>query len=251
MHVIEEKMKEEKVLYNSGSVECQGFMVSDPTVATKRPGIVIAHAWRGLDDFAREKARQLAKLGYIAFASDLYGSGLHVQTDEEASSAMTPLFLDRNILRERIVAAYETLRKNPFVDKSKIGAIGFCFGGATVIELLRSGVELKGVVAFHALLGNSLGDKRAKMAPNAAHLKGSLLILHGYEDPSVSAEDIAHIEKEFTEAKVDWQINLYGQTVHAFTNPQANDPAKGLVYNSRTAKRAWQNMENFFNEVFL
>jgi dienelactone hydrolase len=230
--------------YQCNGKNFKGYVSYPDTKQERSPAVLVAHAWRGQDDFARNKADELAKMGYIGFAADVYGDGISVNTDEEATALMKPLLKDRSELRQRIVVAYETLSKLPHVNSSKIGVIGFCFGGLTAIELLRSGVDLRGVVSFHGLF-----NKDANL-PNAAKLKGSLLMLHGHDDPLVSAEDIAAIQKEMTEAAVDWQLHIYGHTSHAFTNPEVNDPVKGLLYNAKADRRSWQSMTNFFQEAF-
>jgi dienelactone hydrolase len=244
-------MHTEIIAYPSSTKNFLGFAAYDNEINTRRPAVIVAHAYKGLDDFAKEKALALAEFGYFAFAADLYGNGKTVVSKEEAAAMMTPLFLDRALLQERILAAYETVRKHPLVDDKRIVAIGFCFGGITVIELLRSGADVKGVVSFHALLGDTRDGKKAKTVPIAKNIKGSLLALHGHLDPLVSPQDIQNFQKEFTEAKVDWQMNIYGQAAHAYTNPQANDIKTGFIYNPEATMRSWQAMRNFFDEVLL
>ena len=214
-----------------------------------RPAVLVAHAWRGQDDFARAKAEALAKLGYIAFAVDMYGNGLTV-TNDEAPAMMMPLFINRKMLRSRIVTAYKTLLQQPNVDKERVGAIGFCFGGLTVLELSRSGEKLKGVVSFHGLLGDQLEDARADTVVPASKRTGAVLILHGYKDPMVSSTDITNMQSELSEAKLDWQMHIYGNAAHAFTNPQAQEAESGMFYNPIAERRSWQSMKNFFEEVF-
>jgi dienelactone hydrolase len=214
------------------------------------PTIIIAHAWMGQDHFARHKAEQLAQLGYIGFAADLYGEGKTATNVEEAVQLMTPLFQDRSLLQKRIKGAFDFIHQHPRVDSSRIGAIGFCFGGLSVIELLRSGADVKGVVSFHGVLGNKMGEIQAKVAPISKGIKGSLLMLHGYEDPLVSQQDISNIQKEMNEAGVDWQMNIYGHTSHAFTNPEAHDHKGGLIFNPKSSERAWWAMIHFFSECF-
>jgi len=243
-------MHQENLKYQVEEKVMDGFLVYDPSNTQRRPAVIIAHAWRGQDDFAREKAHELAQLGYVAFAADLYGDGKEASSDEEAAQLMRPLFINRKRLRQRIVAAYKTLKECPQVDSRKIGAIGFCFGGLTVIELLRSGVDIRGAVSFHGVLGDTMGESKAHLEPLAKSIPGALLILHGHDDPLVSAEDIAKIQTELTEAKVDWQMNIYGHTAHAFTNPLVNDANNGMVYNSKVSQRAWWSMRHFFEEVF-
>lgn len=216
----------------------------------KRPAILVAHAWMGQDHFARHKAEELAKLGYIAFAADVYGEGKTASSGEEAKNLMLPLFQDRALLQKRILGAFEVVKNHPDVDPNNIGGIGFCFGGMTILELFKSGVDLKGVVTFHAVLGTQMGEFKAKTIPIAKGIKGSLLVLHGQEDPLVSQEDIQNFQKSFTEANVDWQMNIYSHTSHAFMNPEAHDIKGGLVYQPRTCERAWWAMIHFFSERF-
>lgn len=217
----------------------------------KLPTILVAHAWMGRDQFAVQKAQALAELGYNGFAIDMYGNAQVVHSVEEATKLMAPLFMDRSLLQKRILAGLKAIQNNPLVDLKQIGAIGFCFGGLTVIELLRSGTDVRGVVAFHAALANEKDGKKAKEVPIAKNIKGSLLILHGYEDPLVSDEDLQRVQKELNDAKVDWQLNIYGHTAHAFTNPEVHDKGSGLVYNSKSSSRAWQSMVSFFKETFV
>jgi dienelactone hydrolase len=163
---------------------------------------------------------------------------------------MLPLFLDREFLRQRIHIGLDALKQQAHVNQEAIGAIGFCFGGLTIIELLRSGANIRGAVSFHGVLGSTIDKYKAKIAPNSDKIKGSLLILHGFLDPLVSHADIVDIQNEMAKAGVDWQMNIYGKALHAFTNPQANESNIGLVYNQQAAKRAWLDMTNFFNEIF-
>lgn len=243
-------MHTERIPYLQGETKCLGFLAYDDRVKAKQPAILVSHAWRGQDDFARQKAIELAELGYVAFAIDLYGNGISV-TDDEAAQYMVPLFLDRALLQARIGAAYECARKLPLVDPAKMGAIGFCFGGLTVFELLRSGVDLKGVVCFHGVFANEREGIKAKTVPISPNAKGSLLILQGELDPLVTVADLQNVQREMTKAGIDWQIHLYGNTMHAFTNPAANNPKNGAMYSQRATERAWRSMQNFFGEVLI
>lgn len=243
-------MRNETIPYRINGQEFIGHLAVSDVIEGKRPAIIIAHAWRGLDEFAQEKAKILAEMGYVAFAADLYGNGKVAKDDQESLALMMPLFLDRSMLQKRIAAAFDVVSRHPLVETSKIGAIGFCFGGLTVIELLRSGAPVKGVVSFHGVLGNQIGDKKAKTVPIGSNIKGSLLILHGHDDPLASDADIKAIQKEMTDANVDWQMNIYGHTMHAFTNPIAQDPKGGKMYNPLSARRAWHAMDHFFEEIF-
>jgi dienelactone hydrolase len=238
-------MNEVDLTYQVGDAQCEGYLVFDESIKTPRPAVIVAHAWYGQDDFARDKARELAEIGYIGFAADLFGNRKNASSDEEAGSLIHPLYANRDLLQKRIIATFDTIAKQPMVDKSRIGAIGFCFGGLTVIELLRSGTPVKSVVSFHGVLGNS----GAQTVPIAQNIHGSLLILHGYEDPLVSSADVLNIQKELNDAGVDWQMNIYGHTSHAFTNPKAHDKVKGMIYNEKTKDRAWLAMQDFFAET--
>jgi dienelactone hydrolase len=235
--------------------ECQGVGFTGQLnysgdVPVRRPAVIVAHAWKGQDEFARQKAKELAELGYVGFAADVYGSGVLAKNEDEALNLMLPLFKNRTILQERIRAAVEVLQNHPRVDPAAIGAIGFCFGGLTVIELLRSGADVSGVVSFHGLLGVTLGEAKAVLAAPAEKIEGSILILHGHEDPLVSPEDIRNIQNEFTKGKVDWQMNIYGHAAHAFTNPEAHDLKTGMAFDTKANMRSWMAMCDFFDEIF-
>lgn len=243
-------MKHQTEHYKIEDKTFKGYWAFPDGEVQKRPAIIVAHAWMGQDQFARHKAEALAELGYIGFAADVYGDGQTASNAEEATQLMIPLFENRAVLQKRIKGAYEVVRKHPAVDPANIGGIGFCFGGLTIIELLRSGVDIKGAVSFHGVLGNKMGPIQAKTVPIAKGIKGSLLFLHGHEDPLVSEQDIRDFEKEFSEAKVDWQMNIYSHTSHAFTNPQAHDHAHGLIFQPRSSERAWWAMIHFFSERF-
>ena len=243
-------MKSEIIDYQCGNAKLKGQIYYNEGQTEKKPAVLVAHAWKGRDKFALEKAKMLAEMGYVGFAADLYGEGKVVESNEDALELMLPLFLNRQLLRDRIVAAYRAVAEHEQVDPHNIGAIGFCFGGATVLELIRSGVELKGVVSLHGILGVSLGEQKAETVPSAEKLCGSLLILHGYQDPMVSQEDVVNVQQEFSAEGVDWQMHTYGNASHAFTNPNANEPESGLIYDSITEKRAMRSMNDFLKEVF-
>jgi dienelactone hydrolase len=245
-------MKVEEFDYSVDGTVYHGYMAYDEVDSGKKlPGVLVAHAWRGQDEFARDKAKALARLGYVGFAIDLYGDGQSAESDAEAAALMKPLFIERKELRKRVVGAYKVLQDHAAVDEHKIGAIGFCFGGLAAIELLRSGVDLRGgVVSFHGVLGSHLGALRAELEPSNLPLNGALLLLHGYKDPLVSLEDLENIQKEFTDANVDWQLHIYGRASHAFTNPDAHDEGSGLIYNAGAERRSLKAMENFFAEQF-
>lgn len=243
-------MKTETELYKIDNQTFKGYWAFPAGELQNRPAIIVAHAWMGQDQFARHKAEALAELGYVGFAADVYGEGQTAVNAEEAEQLMLPLFENRGLLQRRIRGAYDVVSKHPSVDPKQLGGIGFCFGGLTIIELLRSGVDLKGVVSFHGVLGSNMGPIQARTVPIAKNIKGSLLVLHGHDDPLVSPQDIADFQKEFTAAKVDWQMNVYSHTSHAFSNPAVHDQANGLIYQPRSSARAWWSMIHFFSECF-
>ncbi len=238
----------EQLSYFHDTTPCQGFIAYDEQAEAKRPVILVAHAWRGQDDFARQKAIEIAGLGYVGFAVDIYGEGKCV-TNEEAPETSLPFWLNRKLLQDRIRAALDFVKTHPKVDPNRIGAIGYCFGGLAVYELLRSGADVKGVVGFHGVYSTEKEGYTAKMVPISPDAKGALLILHGNEDPLCSDEDLKRVRKEMTEARLDWQIHIYGHAKHAFTNPSANNLEGGTVYNEIAAKRAWRSMQDFFSAI--
>lgn len=243
-------MKTTNVEYPAKNCLSKGFLAYDNNRTEKRPGVLVAHTWWGCNQFVKDRAIELGNLGYVALAIDLYGDGKVAANPEEAASLMMPLFLDRKLLQDRLLSAFEFLKAHPLVDSDKIGAIGFCFGGLSVIELLRTGSNIAAVVSFHGVLGDAMGQMHATAGIRNKKINGSLLVLHGHNDPLVSSDDIANLEKEMTKNGADWQINIYGNTSHAFMNEEMQDPENGLVYNPKTAKRAWLSMINFFKEIF-
>lgn len=214
------------------------------------PAVLVVPTWKGIDDFTRDRAQRLAELGYVGFAVDLYGSGKEAKDDAESTALMMPLFLDRPLLQTRINGALEAILGEGTVDRSRIAAVGFCFGGLTVIELARSGANVKGIVSFHGVLANGKGEQTAKTVPISSNVRAAMLILQGYDDPLVSQEDVLNFEKEMTDAQVDWQFVMFGGASHAFTNPNAQDPEKGLVFNRKVSERSWIMMKNFLKERF-
>ncbi|MBC52356.1 MAG: carboxymethylenebutenolidase [Gammaproteobacteria bacterium] len=237
-------MKTEYIEYHDGDTVLEAYIAYDEDATGKRPCVLIGHDWSGRREYACAAAERMADLGYIGFAVDVYGKGVFGKDgDTEGNSAlMMPFADDRELLRRRMHAALAAARALSQVDDSNVGAIGYCFGGMAVLELARSGAEVKGVASVHGLLGQ--GD-----APNQA-IRASVLCLHGHDDPMVSPEQVLAFETEMSEAQVDWQVHVYGGTRHAFTNPAANNPGFGTVYSQTAATRAEQTLANFFRELF-
>lgn len=232
------------VEYRQGDTVLEGFLAYDDAVEGRRPGVLIVHQWMGLTDYERSRAEQLAALGYVAFAADVYGRGVRPADTGEAGKLSSTYKQDRALLRARVAAGLQALRANELVDPERVAAIGYCFGGTAVLELARSGADVAGVVSFHGGLDS----------PNPAdgrNIKAKVLVLHGADDPFESAEDIAAFQQELRAAGVDWQMVYYSGAVHAFTQPQAgDDPSRGAAYDQRADRRSWQAMRTFFAEIF-
>ena len=236
-------IKTETVKYDAGGHEFNGFLAYDDASSGKRPGILVAPEWWGLTDYAKHRAEQLAALGYVAFAMDPYGNGKTANDASEAGKLAGALKSNPTELRARANAALDVLKKNPNVDPSKLGAIGYCFGGTTVLELARSGADLKGVVSFH-------GGLATKQPAVPGNFKPAVLICHGGDDSFESPEEIAAFQDEMRKAGADWEMNIYGGAVHSFTNPESDKRGiKGIAYNAKADKRSWEAMQTFFKEV--
>ena len=231
------------VAYLDNGVVLEAFFAFDDAFSDRRPAVLINHAWGGRDAFVTGKAEQLAELGYVGFALDMYGKGILGSTPDENAALMQPFMDDRALLQQRITAALAAVKLLPWVDETRIAAIGFCFGGLCVLDLARTGVAVKGVVSFHGLLG---APDNLKGQP----IKAKVLAMHGHDDPMVPVEQVVAFEQEMTEAGADWQFLTFGHTMHAFTNPVANNPGFGTVYQADADRRSWLAMKNFLAEIF-
>jgi dienelactone hydrolase len=232
------------VPYNHGDVELEGFLAWDNSLDGQRPGVLVVHEWTGLNDYTKSRCRQLAELGYVAFAVDMYGKGIRPQNREEASGQATIYRSDRPLMRKRVTAGLDILLSNKLCDPTRVAAIGYCFGGGTVLELARSGAEISGVVSFH---GN-LDTPDPSVAKN---IRCQILVCHGADDPYVPVEQIKSFYEEMSSAKVDYQFIAYSGAVHSFTNPNSgDDPSQGAAYNAAADRRSWKHMQVFFDELF-
>lgn len=231
-----------KIQYHDGETMLEAYVAFNES-DKKLPGILVAPDWGGRSEFACQKAEHLAQLGYVGFALDMYGKGKVAYTKQEKSSLNQPFMANRDFLLRRMQLAYQTLTQVDEVDTAKIGAMGFCFGGLCVLDLARSGADVKGTVSFHGAL------KAPEGKPNQT-IQSKILVLHGYNDPMVSKEDVMTFAKEMSDSHVDWQITMYSNTMHAFTNPEAKDPGFGTVYQPESNRRAMLAMQNFFQEIF-
>ncbi len=228
--------------YPHADSRCVGYLAYDDKLPGPLPGVLIAPTWAGRDAFAEAKARRIAELGYVGLALDMYGEGRVGSSPEENARLMGELMADRQHLQDRINAALVALRRQPEVDPVRIAAMGFCFGGLCVLDLARSGAELRGVVSFHGLF-------TPPELPSRPTITARVLVLHGSDDPMATPEQAVALGQELTALGADWQIHLYGNTMHAFTNPQANDPGFGTVYNPLSDQRSWRILKDFLAEV--
>ncbi|HVO21883.1 MAG TPA: dienelactone hydrolase family protein [Anaeromyxobacter sp.] len=230
--------------YKQGGTVLEGYLAYDTAGPAKKPGVVIFHQWMGLTAYERMRAEQLAALGFVAFAGDIYGKGIRPTNPKEAAAEAGKYRSDIPLLRARTQAALAALRQQPNVLSDKVAAIGYCFGGGAALELARSGADLLGTVTFHG----SLSTPRPEDARN---IHGKVLVLHGADDPAVNRATVLAFEDEMKAAKVDWEVVLYSGTVHSFTQPMAgNDPSTGNAYNPESDRRSWQAMRDFFAEIF-
>ncbi|MGX9188189.1 dienelactone hydrolase family protein [Stenotrophomonas sp. Ker107b] len=238
-------MQAKPVEWTQDGTTFSGVLVYDDSDNDKRPGLVMVPNWKGVNDSAIAKAKQLAGDDYVVLVADVYGKDVRPKTDAEAGPVATKLRNDRPVLRARALKAIDVLKaqagKAP-LDASRIGAVGFCFGGTTVLEMARAGAPLAGVVSLHGGLGSPLPAKAGGTHP-------SVLVLNGADDKSVSKDDIASFEQEMNAAKVDWEFTNYSGAVHCFAESDANSPP-GCQYNERAAKRAWKALDEFFEERF-
>lgn len=230
--------------YSTEGMTFEGYVSTplDAAANTKRPLVLVCHDWRGQDASERAAADRLAGLGYVAMAVDVYGKGNRGGTQEECAALMGPLVEDRAELQRRLALAIETGCGLDGVDASRVAAIGFCFGGLSVLDMARMDAAVQGVVSFHGLFMS---------APNipSPEIRAKVLALHGWDDPMATPESVMSFSEEMTAAGADWTLNAYGQTVHAFTNPEANDRANGTAYDPVVTRRAWVACDDFLEEV--
>ncbi len=239
------------VAYEHAGIKLEGYLVYDDTkvsVDRKAPGVLVVPEWWGLNDYAKRRTEQVARLGYVAFAADMYGAGV-VTTDKDKANELASRFYGKPLMAERAQAGLDRLLATGLVDASRVAAIGYCFGGSTVQALAFSGAPLAGIVSFH-------GGLQAAPAGAAAKTKAKILVCHGAVDPFVSKEDREAFIRSMDEGKFDYQFISYAGAIHAFTNPQADEVAKatglvgGIGYNAAADQRSGTHMRAFFDEIF-
>ena len=238
------EIKTKIVEYKQGDAVLEGYLAYDDAVTSARPGVLVIHDWMGVGPFVKGRVEALAKLGYVAFAADIYGKGVRPKDSKEAAAQAGMYRKDRPLLRARAQAGLDALAKVSQVNSSQLAVMGYCFGGGSSLELGRSGAEVKGIISFHGNLDTPNPD-------DAKKIKGKVLVLHGADDPRVPKEQVLAFQDEMRNAKVDWELVGYGNAVHAFTEPHAgNDNSKGSAYNASADRRSWIAMQNFFTEIF-
>jgi len=237
-------VKTRLVEYKQGDTLLEGYLAWDDAKNGDRPGVLVVHEWTGINAHIRQRTEALAKLGYVAFAADIYGKGIRPAAQSDAAKTAGIYKSDRSLMRARARAGLNELKKQRFVDTQRLAAIGFCFGGTTVLELARDGADLRGVVSFH-------GGLSTPTPQDAKNITARVLALHGADDPFVKADEVAAFQDEMRKANVDWQFVSYGNAVHSFTNIAAgSDNSKGAAYNEKADRRSWEAMRSFFTEVF-
>jgi len=242
--------------YDHEGVTLSAYIARPEEVAGPTPGVLIAHAWWGQGEYARHRARQLAELGYIAVALDMYGQGVYTNNPEEASQMAGAFYQDRDLFRARATAGLDMLKQQPHVDPDRLAAIGYCFGGTTVLELAYSGADLAGVVSFHGSLlpprprPRKAEDDAAPSGTEASDINAKVLIAHGQADPFYSNGDLLGVIDALQTAEQDVQTIFYSGAVHAFTDPGATGELPGAQYDRRADQRSWEHMKLFFDEIF-
>lgn len=237
-------VRTETVRYQDGDAMLQGYLVWDDAIEGKRPGVIVVHEWWGLNDYARKRAEMLARLGYVAFAVDMYGKDKVTEHADEARGWMKQISGNSEHWQRRAKLGLDQLRRHALVDETRMAAIGYCFGGATVMQLAYSGADLDGVVSFH-------GSLPVASEEQAKNIKAHVLVAHGEADGFIPAERIGRFKAALDGANVDWQMLTYGGARHGFTNPgAARYGLDGVRYDEKADRRSWMAMQQFFDEIF-
>jgi dienelactone hydrolase len=237
-------IKSMSVDYVLDGVTMEGYVAFDAAKKGPRPGILIVHDWMGLGKFSKDKADELAKQGYVAFAVDIYGKGVRPKNAEEAAKLATKYKEDYKLLRGRVKAAFDKLAGMGEVNGKKIVVMGYCFGGTTALELARSGAPIVGAVSFH-------GGLSTPAPGDAKNIKGKVLVLHGADDPYVPPTEVEAFKSEMKKGGVDMEFVAYKGAVHSFTNPAADDVnMKGVAYQAAADRESWAAFQKFLGKVF-
>ena len=240
----QQQIHSEYIKYYDGETLLEGYVAYDKSFSDERPAVIVVHDWKGISEFTTSRCDSLAKLGYVAFAADIYGKDSRPANTKEAGTVASIYKNDRQLTRKRINLGLDEVNKIDKVFEGKIAVIGYCFGGMVALELARSGADIKGAVSFH-------GNLDTPNLEDAKNIKSKILVLNGADDPFVPAAQIKVFEEEMNNARVDWQFINYSGAVHSFTNPgSGDDNSKGAAYNEKADKRSWKAMKIFFEEIF-
>jgi dienelactone hydrolase len=247
LHSSYAKIEEKNVEYSVQGKTTKGFLAYDNAAKEKRPGVIVVHEWWGLNDYARMRARMLAKLGYVALALDMYGDGRQATHPDDAAKFSSEIMKNFDTGKARFNAALDFLKSRPNVDPDRIAAVGYCFGGGVVLNMARQGADLKAAVSFH-------GGLTAVRPAEPGEVKAKILVLHGGADKFSTPEQIAAFKKEMTDAGADFKFVIYPGAWHAFTNPAATALGKKfkipIAYNASADKKSWAEMSGFMSAVF-
>jgi dienelactone hydrolase len=236
------EVQTKKVTYKHGDLECQGLLAWDDKVEGPRPGVLVVHEWWGLNDYARSRAEQLAKLGYIAFAADMYGEGKTTNHPQEAGEMAAKVRANVDDWRKRAVEALEVLKSQPQCDKTKLAAIGYCFGGSTVLQLALSGADLKAVVSFHGALPNPSPS-------DVKQIKASILVCHGADDSFIPESVVKMFRDALDKGGAKYDFIAYPGAKHSFTVPDADKRGNpGMKYDKNADEDSWKRMQKLFAE---
>ena len=237
-------MKTETISYSDGGVTLKGFLAYDEKRTDKRPGVLVMPEAFGLGKNAKARAQRLAELGYVALGGDPFGDGKEFTDLQEAIKVAGALMADPAKFRARARAGIDKLASLPQVDSSRLAAIGYCMGGTFALELARDGAPLRGVVSFH-------GGLQTQRPAQPGQVKAKVLVCHGSDDPMIPVAQVNGFVDEMTKARADWELIAYGNTVHSFTNPDADGTMMpGIKFNAQSDARSWLAMKNFFEEIF-
>jgi dienelactone hydrolase len=237
------ELHQEAIEYKHGDVVLEGWLVYEKGVEGRRPGVIVVHEWRGHGPYVRQRAEQIARLGYVAFAIDMYGKGVFAKDHVEAGRLSGAFLGDRKLMRERAAAALDRFKKVEVLDPTKIAAMGYCFGGTTVLELARGGYDVRGVASFHGNLSTPSGSDKLQV-------KARVAVFHGSKDPHVPEAQVSAFTHEMNEAGADWFLVSFGRALHSFTVKDANSPEMGLVYDADADRRSWEMLTAFLTECF-
>ncbi len=237
-------IKTETVEYKDGDTALNGFMVYDDALEGKRPGVIVVHEWWGLNDYTKQRAEMLAELGYVAFAIDMYGDEKVTEHAKDAKGWMSQITENVEAWQKRALLGLDILKKHELVDPDYTAAVGYCFGGATVMQMSYAGANLDGVVSFHGSLPPATEEQQK-------NIKAKVLVAHGEADGFIPAERIIAFKQGLDAAGADWQMVSYGGAHHGFTNPGADAYGiDGVKYDEKADNRSWALMQLFLDEVF-